>query len=122
MSGWGERYCNKVNNVKNNAIFEPPSMRACFSTPPKQNQDFLKEHNRTPLKAEEFQMNSVILTGKYNKEYSFRVPHTRAYSMSNTGALRIHSDELNNSTDRLTESETLMRPELINISVLNSYI
>ncbi len=31
------------------AIFEPPSMRACSSTPPKQNQDFVKEHNRTPL-------------------------------------------------------------------------
>ncbi len=46
VSGWGERYCN---NVKNNAIFEPPSMRACSSTPPKQNQDFVKEHNRTPL-------------------------------------------------------------------------
>ncbi len=47
--GWGERYCNNVNYVKNNAIFEPPSMRTCSSTPPKQNQDFVKEHNRTPL-------------------------------------------------------------------------
>ncbi len=47
--GWGERYCNNVNYVKNNVIFEPPSMRACSSTPPKQNQDFVKEHNRTPL-------------------------------------------------------------------------
>ncbi len=44
------RYCNKVNYVKNNAIFEPPSMRACSSTPPKQNQDFVKEHNRTPFR------------------------------------------------------------------------
>ncbi len=34
--------------MKNNVIFEPPSMRACSSTPPKQNQDFVKEHNRTP--------------------------------------------------------------------------
>ncbi len=34
--GGGERYCNNVNYVKNNAIFEPPSMRACSSTPPKQ--------------------------------------------------------------------------------------
>ncbi len=25
-------------------------MRACSSTPPKQNQDFVKEHNRTPLR------------------------------------------------------------------------
>ncbi len=33
VSGWGERYCNNVNYVKNNAIFEPPSMRSCFSTP-----------------------------------------------------------------------------------------
>ncbi len=49
VSGWGERYCNNVNYVKNNAIFEPPRMRACSSTPPKQNQDFVKEPNRTPL-------------------------------------------------------------------------
>ncbi len=56
VPGWGERYCNNVNYVKNNvnyvknnAIFEPPSMRACSSTPPKQNQDIVKEHNRTPL-------------------------------------------------------------------------
>ncbi len=49
VSGWGERYCNNTNYVKNNAIFEPPSMRACSSTPLKQNQDFVKEHNRTPL-------------------------------------------------------------------------
>ncbi len=48
-AGWGERFCNNVNSVKNNAIFGPPSMRACSSTPPKQNQDFVKEHNRTPL-------------------------------------------------------------------------
>ncbi len=47
VSGWGERYCNNVNYVKNYVIFEP--MRACSSTPPTQNQDFVKEHNRTPL-------------------------------------------------------------------------
>ncbi len=40
-----------------------------------------------------------------SKAKASRVPHTRAYGTSNTGALRIHSDELNNSTDRLTESE-----------------
>ncbi len=39
VSGWGERYCNDVNYLKNNEFFEPP----------KQNQDFEKEHNRTPL-------------------------------------------------------------------------
>ncbi len=50
VSGWGERYCNNVNYVKNNVIFEPPSMRACSNTPPKQNQDFVKEHNSTPLR------------------------------------------------------------------------
>ncbi len=33
VSGWGERYCNNVNYVKNNVIFEPPSMRAYSSTP-----------------------------------------------------------------------------------------
>ncbi len=43
MSGWGERYCNNVYYVKN----KPPSMRTCSSTPPKQNQDNVKEHNRT---------------------------------------------------------------------------
>ncbi len=52
MPGWGESYCNNVNYVKNNKIFEQPSMRACSSTPPKQNQDFVKEHNRTPLKTD----------------------------------------------------------------------
>ncbi len=49
VQGWGERYCNNLNYVKNNAFFKQPSMRACSSTPPKQNQDFVKEHNRTPL-------------------------------------------------------------------------
>ncbi len=53
MPGWGERYCNDVNYLENNAFFEPPSMRACSSTPPKQNQDFVKEHNRTPLSKNE---------------------------------------------------------------------
>ncbi len=43
------------------------------------------------------------------------VPHTRAYSTSNTAVLRIHSDELKNSTDRLTESETLMQSELMKL-------
>ncbi len=33
VPGWGERYCNNVNYMKNNVIFEPPSMRACSSTP-----------------------------------------------------------------------------------------
>ncbi len=48
VPGWGERYCNNVNYVKNNAQLSP-SMRVCSSTPPKQNQDFVKGHNRTPL-------------------------------------------------------------------------
>ncbi len=50
VSGWGERYCNNVNYVKNIVIFEPPSTRACFSTPPTQNQDFVKGYNMTPLR------------------------------------------------------------------------
>ncbi len=37
VSGWGERYCNNANYVKNNAFLKPPSMKACSSTPPKQN-------------------------------------------------------------------------------------
>ncbi len=44
-----------------------------------------------------------------SKVTASRVLHTRAYGTSNTGALRIHSDDLKNSTDRLTESETLKR-------------
>ncbi len=50
VASWGERNCNNVNYVKSNVIFKPPSMRACSSTPPKQNQDFVKEHDRTPFK------------------------------------------------------------------------
>ncbi len=46
VPGWGERYCNNVNYVKNIVIF---NVLVCSSTNPKQNQDFLKEHNRTPL-------------------------------------------------------------------------
>ncbi|PWG73470.1 hypothetical protein DF186_22910, partial [Enterococcus hirae] len=45
----GDMYCNSVNYVKNNVFFEPPSIKACSSTPPKQNQDFVKEHNMTLL-------------------------------------------------------------------------
>ncbi len=47
VSGYGERYCNNENYVKNNAIFEPPSMRACSSTPPKQNQDFVNVKSKS---------------------------------------------------------------------------
>ncbi len=36
-----------------------------------------------------------------------RALHTTAYGTSNTAALHIQSDDLKNSTDRLTESETL---------------
>ncbi len=43
------RDSNNAIYVKNDVIFEPPSMRACSSTPPKLNQDFVKEYNRTPL-------------------------------------------------------------------------
>ncbi len=59
---WGERHCNNVNYVKNNAIFEPPSMRACSSTPPKQNQAFVKEHNRTPLTASQLLFFALVHT------------------------------------------------------------
>ncbi len=50
-----------------------------------------------------------------SKAMASRVPHTRAYGniTSNTGAQQIHSDELNNSTDHLTESETLLRSKLM---------
>ncbi len=57
-----------------------------------------------------------------SKATANHVPHTRAYGMSNTGALRIHSYELNNGTDRLTESETDAVVVDENISVLNLYM
>ncbi len=90
------------------------------------------------LKAEEFQRNSIVLIGKYNKEYCLHVVyqfcmvcktlslclslracmwdkatvcralHTRVY-VRQIGALRIHWDERKNSTDRLTVSELLKR-------------
>ncbi len=63
VPGWGEKYCNNVNYVENNAIFKPPSTRACSSTPPKQNQDFVKEHNRTPLKKSKWSRKTYL----YNK-------------------------------------------------------
>ncbi len=44
---------------------------------------------------------------KKSKATASHVLHTRAYGTSNTGALCIHSDELKNITDRLTERETL---------------
>ncbi len=91
--GWGERYCNNVNYVKNNVIFEPPSMRACSSTPPKQNQDFVKEHNRTPLmiifrqglnnciKWVELnnQMSQITQTGLWNLWFSLENDHKSDY-------------------------------------------
>ncbi len=87
-------------------------------------------------------MNTVILTGKYNKEYHLHVVrqfcmlcktlslfislrvrrrvmrlHTRVYGTSNTGALSVHSEELKKkkkkNTDRLTESETLKRSVVV---------
>ncbi len=67
VSGWGERYCNNVNYVKNNVTFEPPSMRACSSTPPKQNQDFVKEHNRTPL---QFLLLALVLISQVRCTFS----------------------------------------------------
>ncbi len=50
VSGWGERYCNNVNYVKNNVIFQTTKHEShVLVHPPKQHQDFVKEHNRTPL-------------------------------------------------------------------------
>ncbi len=58
---------------------------------------------------------SLSVCEEKSKATASRVPHTRAYSTSNTCVLHIRSDELNNSTDRLTESEALMRSELMKI-------
>uniref|UniRef100_A0A672PUS4 Paired amphipathic helix protein Sin3a n=1 Tax=Sinocyclocheilus grahami TaxID=75366 RepID=A0A672PUS4_SINGR len=59
MPDWGERCCNNVKYVKNNVFFEQPSMRACSSTPPKQNQDFKK------LKLMNIKDSSVAESGKH---------------------------------------------------------
>ncbi len=57
---------------------------------------------------------SLSLFGCEKKAKRWRVVrlHTRAYGTSNRGTqrtLQIHLDELKNSTDRLTESETPKR-------------
>ncbi len=79
------------------------------------------------LKAEKIQRNSCIFTGQQRILFAFstlildackalsvltkatasRAP--RIHDMSNTGAQRNHWDELKNSTDGLTERETLKR-------------
>ncbi len=93
------------------------------------------QRNRQFLKAEEFHRNSVILTGKYNKEYRLHVArqfcmlcktlslclslhvrrrvvrlHTRVYGTPNTQTqVRCASIEMKNIKERLTDSETLKR-------------
>ncbi len=57
---------------------------------------------------------SLSVCEKKSKAKARRMPQTRAYGTSNTGALRIHSNELNNSTDRL-QNETLMQSDLMKI-------
>ncbi len=94
MSESGERYRNNVNYMKNNAIFEPPSMKACSSTPPKQHQDFVKEHNRTPLNNQLTQSNLTI--------YCFLL---HAIILSNTVKFMIFPNEL--PKDLVTNSKKL---------------
>ncbi len=55
---------------------------------------------------------------KKNKATASRVPQTRTYGTSNTGALRIHSDKLKNTTYRLME----WIQSWLNESVLNLYM
>ncbi len=51
-------------------IFISTSMRACSSTPPKQNQDFVKEHNRTTLNFCGCFSNFVVLLSFLYSPYS----------------------------------------------------
>uniref|UniRef100_A0A673GGR6 Voltage-dependent L-type calcium channel subunit alpha n=1 Tax=Sinocyclocheilus rhinocerous TaxID=307959 RepID=A0A673GGR6_9TELE len=76
--------CNNVKYVKNNVFFEQPSMRACSSTPPKQNQDFVKEHNRTPLKKKILQTTVRVNGNIYCMSSEFdmysAISHSRSFS------------------------------------------
>ncbi len=93
VPGWGERYCN-VNYVKNNAIFEPPSMRACSSsTPPKQNQDFVKEHNRTPLSSH----SKPNMFCKFQKQRSSPLPSYKTLESRPGKFTHTHKTTLNRS-------------------------
>ncbi len=51
-------------------IFISTSMRVCSSTPPKQNQDFVKEHNRTTLNFSGCFSNFVVLLSFLYSPYS----------------------------------------------------
>ncbi len=54
VPGCGERYCNNVNYVKKNWFSNHQAWEHVLVHPQKQNQDFVKEHNRTPLNNIEF--------------------------------------------------------------------
>ncbi len=84
VSGWGERYCNNVNYVKYNAFFEPPSMRACTSTPTKQNQDFkikTKQYNRTPLNGH---FSSLLISVTFIQVWNFWTINVEIIFLSNS--------------------------------------
>ncbi len=88
-----KRYCN-VNYVKNNVIFEPPSMRACSSsTPPKQNQDFVKEHNRTPLSSH----SKPNMFCKFQKQRSSPLPSYKTLESRPGKFTHTHKTTLNRS-------------------------
>uniref|UniRef100_A0A673GDZ6 Voltage-dependent L-type calcium channel subunit alpha n=1 Tax=Sinocyclocheilus rhinocerous TaxID=307959 RepID=A0A673GDZ6_9TELE len=59
-------------------------MRACSSTPPKQNQDFVKEHNRTPLKKKILQTTVRVNGNIYCMSSEFdmysAISHSRSFS------------------------------------------
>ncbi len=73
--------------------------------------DFIFKQDLAPAHTAKMRYMSDSLTPSLSaceeksKAMASRVPHTRAYGniTSNTGAQQIHSDELNNSTDHLTE-------------------
>ncbi len=49
---WEERCCTNVKYMKNNAFVKQLSMETYSSTPQKLKQDFVKGHNRNPLKTD----------------------------------------------------------------------
>ncbi len=59
-------------------------------------------------RARSLSLSFFVCEKKANRRQVVRLD-TRAYGTSDTAALHIHSNDLKNSTDRLTERETLKR-------------
>ncbi len=113
MQGWGERYCNNLNYVKNNAFFKQPSMRACSSTPPKQNQDFVKEHNRTPL------MHKQVIKKKKIQRHPFNLHQQLSTNWSGVGQL--DHFKMSNSIQFIGYNCTCLGCKLVRLTLALTY-